>query len=93
MAAHTLTAEQVQKFINAIWGNRRTVAGGQFTTQQLKMLAESVKGLQDWPKMTDDPMVNFAVDCVVAEEGDEPTYDEQLYAAEVKAFKSHGSFA
>ncbi len=95
MTTHTLTTEQVQKFIGAIGGIPQSVAGGQFTTQQLKTLAESVKGLQDWPKITDDSQVNFAVDCVVVEdEGEEPTYDERLYATEVEeAFRAHGSFA
>ena len=93
MATHTLTAEQVQKFIGAVGGVPRSVTGGQFTTQQLKTLTESVKGLQDWPNITDDPQVNFVVDCVVEDEGEEPTYDEQLYAAEVEAFRANGSFA
>jgi len=43
-------------------GVPQSVTCGQFTTQQLKTLAESVKGLQDWPKITDDPKVNYAVE-------------------------------
>ncbi|MEK7198159.1 MAG: hypothetical protein AAB648_01705 [Patescibacteria group bacterium] len=93
MATHTLTTEQLQKFIGAIGGVPQSVAGSQFTTQQLKTLAESVEGLRDWPKVTDDPKVNFAVDCVVEDEGEEPIYDEQLYAAEVEAFRASRSFA
>ena len=95
MATHTLTTEQVQKFIGAIGGVPRTVAGGQFTTQQLKTLAESVKGLQDWPKITDDPKVNFAIDCLRAmmSEDEEPEYDEKLYAEEIEAYQALGSFA
>jgi hypothetical protein len=57
-------------------------------------------GLRDWLKITDDPQVNFAVDCVLAaidcvlaDEGEELIYDEQLYAAEVKAFRDRGPFA
>lgn len=49
METHTFTAEQVQKYINA-------------------------------------------VDCVVEDEGEDPAYDEQLYTAEVEAFRAHGSF-
>ena len=93
MTTHSLTTEQVQKFVDAVGGVPRLVAGGQFTTQQLKTLAESVGGLQDWPKITDNPEVNFAIDCVVEDEGEEPVYDKQLYIAEVKALQSHGSFA
>ena len=93
MATHTLTTEQVQKFIDAIGGVPRSITGGQFTTQQLKTLAESVKGLQDWPNFTDDPQVNFAVDCVVEDDGEEPSYDERLYTAEVEAYKARGLFA
>lgn len=62
MAIHTLTTEQMRKFVDA------------------------VGGLRDWPKLTDDPKVNFAVDCVVQDE--EHTFDERLYADEIEAFKA-----
>ena len=93
MVIHTLTAEQVQKFIGAVGGVPRSVAGNQFSTEELRKLAESAGGLRDWPKITDDQQVNFAVDCVVEDESEEPTYDEQLYAAEVEAFRDYSSFA
>ena len=88
MEAHSLTTEQMQKFIGAIGGIPKSVAGGQFTTQQLKTLAEAVKGLQDWPEHTDDPRVNYAVDCIVQDDGDVPPYDERLYVEEIEAFKT-----
>lgn len=94
MATHTLTTDQMRKFVDAVGGTHdQEVAGGQFTTEQLKKLTESIEGLGDWPKITDDPKVNFAVDCVVENDGEEPTYDEQLYAGEVEAFRANGSFA
>ena len=58
------------------------------TTEQLKKLVDAVGDGGDWPKLTDDPKVNYAVDCVVEDDGEEPTYDEQLYAGEAEAFKS-----
>lgn len=94
MATHTLTTEQIQKFVNAVGGTPKSeVVGGQFTTLQLKALAESISDLNDWLKITDDPQVNFAVDCIVEDEGEEPIYDEQLYAAEVEAFRARSLFA
>ena len=91
MTVHNLTDMQVQKFISAIGGVPQTVVGaGKFTTQQLKALAESVDGLRDVPRITDDPQVNFAVDCVSQDE--ELVYDEQLYIEEINAFRAHGSF-
>lgn len=88
MNTHNLTTEQVRKFVKAIGGTPTAeIAGGQFTTEELSKLAEQTGGLRDWPKFTGDPLVNFAVDCVVAfgmgEE--EPEYDEQLYAKEILA--------
>lgn len=92
MIVHNLTAEQVQMFINAIGGFPKTVAGGQFTTQQLKTLAESAKGLNDWPKATNDPKVNHAVDCVVClmNNEEEPEYNEQEYLEEIEASRTTG---
>ncbi len=69
MGTHTLTTEQLRKFVHAIGDG------------------------SDWPKITDDSLVNFAIDCVNEDEDEEPTYDRQLYAAEVEAFRAHGSFA
>ena len=60
------------------------------TTEQLRKFVFAVDGLNDWPKHTDDPEVNFAVDCVVQDDDDQPTYDEQLYVREIEAFKKAG---
>ena len=92
MQVHALTAEQVQKFLDAVGGVPRSIAGNQFTTEELRKLAESAGGFHDFPKITDDPQVNFAIDCVVEDEGEEPTYDEQLYAAEVEVCRAHSLF-
>jgi len=82
MTIHNLTTEQLQKFVYAVGGVRKP----EFTTEQLQKLSESIKGLSDWPKATDDPRVNYAVDCVVwADIGhDEYPYDEKLYTTEVE---------
>lgn len=92
MATHVFTTAQMRKFINAIGGVPKSeVTGGQFTTQKLRTLAESIGGLDDWPKFTDDPRVNFAVDCVVLDDDDEPVYDD-LYVDEVEALRADGEF-
>lgn len=95
MTTHTLTTEQLEKFVDAVGGTSKSgIAGGQFTTAKLQELTESCNGLHDWPKITSDPLVNFAVDCVVAY-GDfekEPDYDEQLYAEEIEAFRAIAPF-
>jgi hypothetical protein len=91
MATHIFTDEQVQKFINAVGGTPKSeVSGGQFSTREMRKLAESSGGLQYWPKATDDPRINYAVDCVTSNmcgEGD-PDYDERLYVKEIEADKA-----
>ena len=91
MATHTFTAEQMQKFIGSVGGVPQSVTGTQFSTNELRKLAKSIGGLRNYPKITDDPRVNFAVDCVV-EEGEEPTYDEQMYEEEIREHKAIGWF-
>ena len=90
MIIHELTTEQVRKFLDAVGANKLKIAeevlrSGRFTTDRLKTMADFAGGLQDWPKITDDPLVNYVVDCVVV--GEDDPYDEQLYAGEVNAFK------
>ena len=63
------------------------------TTEQLRKLVDAIGDGGDWPKATDDPKVNYAVDCIVQDDGDEPQYDEQMYAAEVEAFRAHAQHA
>lgn len=58
------------------------------TTEQLRKVIDAMGDGKDWPKATDDPKVNHAVDCIVADEGDEPEYDEQLYTAEITAARA-----
>jgi len=62
------------------------------TTSQLRTLVEAVGGLKDWPQATTDPRINHAIDCIVADEGEEPEYDEQLYAKEIEVCKGRGEF-
>ncbi len=64
------------------------------TTEQLQKLTDAIGNGSDWPKFTDDPKVNYAVDCVVAltalPEEDEPVYDD-TYVAEIEAYKALGA--
>lgn len=52
------------------------------TTEQLKKLVEAIGYGNNFPKHTNDPQVNHAVDCVVsfAMGDEEPEYDAELYA-------------
>jgi hypothetical protein len=56
------------------------------STAQLWKLLGAMRGTQDWPRITDDPQVNYAVDCLLAEGDEEPVYNAQLYQDEVAAF-------
>ena len=88
MATHTLTDDQMRKFADAVGGTRCSKPlGGTFITDHLKKIVELIGGLHDWPKLTDDPRVNFAVDCVVEDDGEEPEYDEEVYAKEAATAK------
>ena len=58
------------------------------TTGQLRKFVEAMGDGSTWPKHTDDPMVNHTVDCIVADPGEEPTYDEKIYAEEIEAFRN-----
>ena len=64
------------------------MANHNLTTQQLRKVVDAIGDGKNWPKATDDPKVNHAVDCIVADEGDEPVYDEKLYVAEIEAAKT-----
>lgn len=55
------------------------------TTEQLRKLVDAMGGGSDWPKLTDDPRVNYAVDCVVS--GGELPYDEDIYANEIRKLR------
>lgn len=57
------------------------------TTGQLIKLTKAIGLNRSWPKITDDPYVNYAVDCIVLFGDEEPEYDEKLYVEEVKALK------
>jgi hypothetical protein len=57
------------------------------TTEQLREVVNAIGGGTDWPKITYDPKVNHAVNCIVSDPGDEPEYEEQMYVQEIEAFK------
>ncbi|MDP3793032.1 MAG: hypothetical protein Q8Q89_04890 [bacterium] len=62
------------------------------TTEQLHKLVDAIGAGNDFPKHTDDPQVNYAVDCVVQlqmEENPPSPYNElaHMYVEEVEAFK------
>ena len=58
--------------------------------EQLKKLVDAVGDDKDWPKMTDDPQVNYVVDCLVGlkDDDEDAEYDEELYVREAEAFKA-----
>ena len=59
------------------------------TTEQLRKVVDAIGDGSNWPRATDDPKVNHAVDCIVADEihDEQPPYDEPLYLAEIRAAK------
>lgn len=64
------------------------------TTRQLVTLlnAMGVRAPEEQPpRITKDPQVNYAVDCIVGfvDEDEEP-YDEELYLEEIEAFEEAG---
>ncbi|MDO8676830.1 MAG: hypothetical protein Q7K16_04290 [Candidatus Azambacteria bacterium] len=59
------------------------------TTEQLRKLVDAIGDGKNFPKLTDDPKVNYAVDCIVLDDGVEPTYDEQTYAVEAEIFNKN----
>ena len=65
------------------------------TTEQLHKLVDAIGDGNDFPKHTDDPQVNYAVDCVVQlrmEEDQPPPYSElaHTYVEEIKLSKKLG---
>ncbi len=60
--------------------------------EQLAKLKDALGDCSDWPKHTDDPRVNYAVDCLVSFDEKPPTFDEIgcLYVKEIKAAKKAG---
>lgn len=65
------------------------------TTKQLDKLTDAIGDGNDFPKHTNDPQVNYAVDCVVQlRMGFEPPspYNElaHLYGEEIEATKEAG---
>ncbi len=60
------------------------------TKDQKKMVTEAIGDGSDWPKMTDDPQVNCAVDVVVCDTKPWEQLTEEVkghYIEEVEAFK------
>ena len=61
----------------------------QVTTNQLKKLVKAIGNGDIVPNITDDPYVNFLVNCVVG--CDNHPYDPKLYQDEVEAFREIGA--
>ena len=52
-----------------------------FTTNQLIKLTAAIT----WPRITDDPRINYAIDCMREDNGgDDEPYNADLYEAEVR---------
>ena len=62
------------------------------TTEELKILIDAWGDGKNPPKMTANPRVNFAIDCLVEETGpdDEPEYNEDEQKEEIQAAKDAG---
>jgi hypothetical protein len=62
------------------------------TTAQLQKLTDAISDGKDWPKFTDDPKVNYAIDCMTCLMVNdlEPDYHELIYAREIAAAKEQG---
>ena len=63
------------------------------TIDQLQLLSDVLGDDTDFPRRTEDPLVNYAVDRITACEGDEPLPSfeevEHLYVAENAAVETH----
>ena len=60
----------------------------ELTGEQVEKIRAALGDGNDWPKHTDDPAVNYAVDCLVSYE-DKPqpfTEVEEMYREEISAF-------
>lgn len=65
----------------------------ELSEEQVQNVRDAIGDGTDWPKHTDDPYVNFVVDCLVSFEGSEkPSFEEMghLYVEEVAAAKEAG---
>ncbi|MEK7138704.1 MAG: hypothetical protein AAB799_00805 [Patescibacteria group bacterium] len=65
----------------------------ELSEEQVEKIRDAIGDGTNWPKHTDDPYVNFAVDCLVSVEWHErPSFDEigHLYVEEIEAFKAAG---
>lgn len=65
----------------------------ELTEEQVQKVREAIGDCNDFPKHTDDPYVNFVVDCLISFEGNErPSWDEfrTIYTEEVAAAKEMG---
>jgi len=65
----------------------------ELSEEQVQKVRDAIGDGSDWPKHTDDPYVNFVVDCLVSFEGNEkPSFDEigHLYVEEIEACKEAG---
>ena len=51
------------------------------TTDQLKKLANAYKP-NDWSKITNDPLVNYAIDCMI----ENCEYHEEIYIREANIY-------
>ena len=60
--------------------------------EQLAKLKDALGDCSDWPKHTDDPQVNYAMDCLVSFEEKPPSFDEigHTYVEEIAAAKEAG---
>ena len=59
----------------------------ELTEEQIEKIREAIGDGSDWPRHTDNPQVNYAVDCLVSYEDKPPLYSkvEKTYVEEISA--------
>lgn len=59
----------------------------ELTVEQIQKIRGAIGDNSSWPRHTDDPRVNYAVDCLVSYEDKPPPYSEveQTYVEEISA--------
>jgi len=60
----------------------------ELTDEQMNKLRDALGDSSDWPKHTDDPRVNYVIDCLVSYEDKPPQYWQvkQILVEEISAF-------
>lgn len=58
------------------------------TTEQLRKVVQAFGAAESFPEYTDDPFINYLVDCVLQDEEEVAEYDEAFYVKEIAEVKA-----